>query len=131
MGTYGGASVTRLDRVDYRTPGEGRRTDVFGALLLGAYDDGELRWIGQVGTGFTDRMLTDLMARLEPLRCTAPAAEDPELRKVKGACFVEPQLVCEVQYLQMTSAGKLRAPSYKGLRPDKAPEDCVLEPPAV
>src|SRR5437764_4409678 len=81
------------------TPGEGRRTDVFGALLLGAYDDGELRWIGQVGTGFTDRMLTDLMARLEPLRCTAPAAEDPELRKVKGACFVDPQVVCEVEYL--------------------------------
>jgi bifunctional non-homologous end joining protein LigD len=113
------------------TPGEGRRTDVFGALLLGAYDDGQLRWIGQVGTGFTDRVLTDLMERLQPLRCEAPAVDDPELRKVKRACFVEPRLVCEVEYLQMTSAGKLRAPSYKGLRPDKAPEDCVLERPAV
>ncbi|MFN2543659.1 MAG: non-homologous end-joining DNA ligase [Actinomycetota bacterium] len=112
------------------TPGEGRRTDVFGALLLGAYDDGKLRWIGQVGTGFTDRMLGDLMERLEPLRCTKPAVADAELRKVKGACFVEPELVCEVEFLQMTNAGKLRAPSYKGLRVDKAPEDCILEPPA-
>jgi bifunctional non-homologous end joining protein LigD len=111
------------------TPGEGRRTDVFGALLLGAYDDGNLRWTGQVGTGFTDRMLEDLMRRLEPLRRTDPPIDDPELRKVKGARFVEPQLVCEVEYLEMTSAGKLRAPSYKGLRPDKAPEDCVLEKP--
>ena len=60
-----------------------------------------------------------------------PPIDDPELHKIKGARFVEPQLVCEVEYLQMTSAGKLRAPSYKGLRPDKEPEDSVLEPPAA
>jgi bifunctional non-homologous end joining protein LigD len=113
------------------TPGEGRRTDVFGALLVGAYIDGALTWIGQVGTGFTDRMLTDLRERLKPLQRKDPPIDDPELRKIKGAHFVEPQLVCEVEYLQMTSAGKLRAPSYKGLRPDKEPEDCVLEPPAT
>ena len=111
------------------TPGTGSRSKTFGALLVGAYDEGKLRWIGQVGTGFTDRMLADLMSRLEPLRCKDPAADDPELRRVKGACFVEPTLVCEVEFLQMTSAGKLRAPSYKGLRTDKAPEDCVLERP--
>jgi bifunctional non-homologous end joining protein LigD len=111
------------------TPGTGGRSTTFGALLVGAYDEGELRWIGQVGTGFTDRMLADLMKRLDPLRCTEPAVKDRELRRVKGACFVEPKLVCEVEYLQMTSAGKLRAPSYKGLRTDKAPEDCILERP--
>ena len=109
------------------TPGEGRRTDVFGALLVGAAVDGTLRWIGQVGTGFTDRMLTDLMERLKPLQRKDPPIDDAELRKVKGARFVEPTLVCEVEYLQMTSAGKLRAPSFKGLRPDKEPEDAVLE----
>jgi bifunctional non-homologous end joining protein LigD len=111
------------------TPGTGARSKSFGALLVGAYDEGRLRWIGQVGTGFTEQMLRDLMERLEPLRCGEPAADDPELRKVKGACFVEPKLVCEVEYLQMTSAGKLRAPSYKGLRTDKLPEDCILERP--
>jgi bifunctional non-homologous end joining protein LigD len=111
------------------TPGTGARSKSFGALLVGAYDDGKLRWIGQVGTGFTDRMLVDLMEQLEPLRREKPAVDDPELRKVKGACFVEPALVCEVEYLEMTSAGKLRAPSYKGLRTDKLPEDCILERP--
>ncbi|MBI4260625.1 MAG: ATP-dependent DNA ligase, partial [Actinobacteria bacterium] len=102
-------------------------------LLLGAYDrplpKGKLRWIGQVGTGFTGRMLDDLTSRLEPLVRKAPAIDDPELAKVKGARFVEPELVCEVEFLQITAAGKLRAPSYKGLRPDKPPEDCVLERP--
>jgi bifunctional non-homologous end joining protein LigD len=82
-----------------------------------------------VGTGFTDRMLADLMKRLQPLQCKEPAADDPELKRIKGACFVQPTLVCEVEYLQMTGAGKLRAPSYKGLRTDKLPEDCVLERP--
>jgi bifunctional non-homologous end joining protein LigD len=111
------------------TPGTGSRTNSFGALLVGAYDDSELRWIGQVGTGFTDRMLADLMARLEPLQRKDPPIDDPELKKVKGARFVEPVLVCEVEYLEMTGAGKLRAPSYKGLRTDKSPDDCILERP--
>jgi bifunctional non-homologous end joining protein LigD len=111
------------------TPGTGSRTTSFGALLVGAYDRGELRWIGQVGTGFTDRTLKDLMERLRPLQRKEPAVNDPELRRIRGACFVEPELVCEVEFLQMTSAGKLRAPSYKGLRVDKPPEDSVLERP--
>jgi len=111
------------------TAGTGSRGTTFGALLVGAYDKGKLRWIGQVGTGFTDRMLADLMGRLLPLQRKDPASDDPALRAVKGARFVEPTLVCEVEFLEMTGAGKLRAPSYKGLRTDKAPEDCVLERP--
>jgi bifunctional non-homologous end joining protein LigD len=111
------------------TPGTGSRGKTFGALLVGAYDRSRLRWIGQVGTGFTDRMLADLMDRLKPLQRKDPASDDPELRAVKGARFVEPTLVCEVEFLEMTGAGKLRAPSYKGLRTDKAPEDCILERP--
>ena len=51
---------------------------------------------------------------------------------MKGATFVEPQVVCEVEYLEITrSTHKMRAPSFKGLREDKAPEDCVLERPAM
>ena len=111
------------------TPGQGGRAGTFGALLVGAYDRGELRWVGQVGTGFTDRMLERLMDLLSPLESAAPASEDPELAAVKGATFVEPRLVCVVEYLEITkSTGKMRAPSFKGLRDDKAPEDCVLEP---
>jgi bifunctional non-homologous end joining protein LigD len=113
------------------TPGQGGRGSAFGALLVGAYRDGELLWIGQVGTGFTDRMLDEVMERLRELQADAPASRDRELRKVKGARWVRPELVCEVEYLSMTSVGKLRAPSFKGLRSDKLPEDCVLEPPAA
>ena len=111
------------------TPGTGSRGATFGALLLGAYRDGELIWIGQVGTGFTDGILRDLLKRLSDLEQSEPPIHDPELAAVKGARWVRPELVCEVEYLEMTRVGKLRAPSFKGLRPDKAPADCVLEPP--
>jgi ATP-dependent DNA ligase len=58
-----------------------------------------------------------------------PPIEDPDLAAVKGAIFVEPELVCEVEYLEITkSTKKMRAPSFKGLRPDKTPDECVLEP---
>jgi bifunctional non-homologous end joining protein LigD len=112
------------------TPGTGSRARTFGALLVGAYLDGDLVWIGQVGTGLTDPMLADLMERLVELEVPDPPVDDPGLRQLKGARWTRPELVCEVEYLAMTKAGKLRAPSYKGLRPDKVPEDCVLERPA-
>jgi bifunctional non-homologous end joining protein LigD len=100
-------------------------------VLIGAYLDGRLTWIGQVGTGFTEATIRDLMAKLRELETDEPPVEDPELRKVKGAHWVKPELVCEVEFLEMTSARKLRAPSFKGLRVDKLPEDCVWEPPAA
>jgi DNA ligase D-like protein (predicted ligase)/DNA ligase D-like protein (predicted polymerase)/DNA ligase D-like protein (predicted 3'-phosphoesterase) len=112
------------------TPGTGGRSSKFGALLVGAYHEGELRWVGQVGTGFTERMLDDLLERLRPLETDAPPIDDPALRKTKGAHWVRPEIVAEVEYLQQTKAGKLRAPAFKGLRPDKRPEECLLEPPA-
>jgi bifunctional non-homologous end joining protein LigD len=113
------------------TSGQGGRSKTLGALLLGAYDDGRLRWVGQVGTGFTDQMLDRLLEILRPLTRPVPAGDDEDLKKVRGAVFVEPVVVCEVSYLEFTrSTGKMRAPSFKGLRPDKTPEDCILEPPA-
>jgi bifunctional non-homologous end joining protein LigD len=112
------------------TPGQGGRGSTFGALLVGAYRDGKLMWIGQVGTGFTDQTLAQLMARLDEVAADAPAIDDPQLTRSKGARWTRPELVCEVEFLQITGAGKLRAPSFKGLRPDKLPEDCVLETPA-
>jgi bifunctional non-homologous end joining protein LigD len=70
------------------------------------------------------------MAALQPLVRKSPAGDDPELGKVKGATFVEPELVAEVEYLEITkSTKKMRAPSFKGLRDDKLPEDCILERP--
>jgi bifunctional non-homologous end joining protein LigD len=113
------------------TRGQGGRGASFGALLVGARVDGELRWVGQVGTGFTDQMLASLMKRLDDLAAAAPPIADPELSRVKGARWVRPELVVDVEYLQMTSAGKMRAPSFKGIRPDKLPEDAVMEPPVA
>ncbi len=108
------------------TPGQGGRGKTFGALLVGAYDGGELRWVGQVGSGLSDTQLTTLLERLQGLAAPEPAVE--ELRGVKGAVFVDPTLVCEVEYLEMTKGtGKMRAPVFKRLREDKLPEDCVLE----
>jgi bifunctional non-homologous end joining protein LigD len=113
------------------TPGQGGRTGRFGALLVGAIDAGSMRWVGQVGTGFNHQALDRLMEQLAPLVRDDPPIDDPSLRKVKGATFVEPELVCEVEYLEITkSSGKMRAPSFRGLRPDKTPDECVLEPPA-
>jgi bifunctional non-homologous end joining protein LigD len=112
------------------TPGQRSRGTSFGALLVGAIDEeGQLRWIGQVGTGFTDAMLKRVMEQLEPLVRPDSPIDDPELAAVKGATFVDPELVCEVEYLELTkSTKKMRAPSFKGLRPDKTPDECVLEP---
>jgi bifunctional non-homologous end joining protein LigD len=112
------------------TPGQGGRAGTFGALLVGAYDGGELIWIGQVGTGFTRQVLERVLDALRPsIRGTPPIA-DPELKRIKGATFVEPTLVCEVEYLEITRRErKMRAPSFKGLRSDKTPEECVLELP--
>jgi len=109
------------------TPGQGGRSSTFGALLVGAYtpDDGELLWVGQVGSGFSDASLVRLLEALEPLRRDDPPSA--ELADVTGAIFTDPELVCEIEFQEMTSAGKMRAPVFKGLRPDKSPSDCILD----
>ncbi len=110
------------------TPGQGDRAETFGALLVGAYDRGKLVWIGQVGTGFTDKMLATLLEHLKPLVAKRPAIDDPDLANAAGATFVKPEVVCEVEFLEITrSTNKMRVPSFKGLRDDKSPEDCILE----
>ena len=109
--------------------GEGRRGGSIGALLAGVYKDGTLIYAGHVGTGFTDRTLKVLQEKLTPLETSeapvpTPAKEDVDLR---GVHWVRPELVCEVEYLEFTSQFRMRAASFKGLREDKAPEDCVYE----
>jgi bifunctional non-homologous end joining protein LigD len=108
-------------------PGEGRRTDRIGALLMGVYEDGDrLRYAGRVGTGFTDRALEDLRDRLTPLRRdTSPFATAPKLPR--NAMFVDPRLVAEIEFREWTGEGVMRAPSFKGLRDDKPPAAVVRE----
>lgn len=112
------------------TSGTGSRSKTFGSLLVGAYIDGELTMIGQVGTGFTDATLADLMPRLKELETKERPVAEATVTGSRQASWVRPELVCEVEFLEMTKAGKLRAPSFKGLRFDKSPADCVLERPA-
>jgi bifunctional non-homologous end joining protein LigD len=110
------------------TPGGGSRSQTFGALLLGAYDDaGVLHWIGQVGTGFTGRVLDEMQRRLDAIEVDEPPSPDPELCDVKGARWVRPELVAEVLYLEVTRGRKLRAPTFRGLRPDIDPAECRID----
>lgn len=95
------------------------------SLLLGLYQGEKLVYVGKVGTGFTDLFLEGLHAQLNVLR----VKEQVSLEYAeKGAVqWVRPELVCEVKYLEFTDAGKLRAPVFKRLRPDKYPEEITLQ----
>jgi bifunctional non-homologous end joining protein LigD len=108
-------------------PGKGRRRERIGALLLGVYEpDGSLRYVGRVGTGFSEQELDRLAALLAPRqRPTSPFTSGE--RPPREAVFVEPRLVAEVEFTEWTRAGSVRHPSYKGLREDKPPEEVVRE----
>ena len=106
-------------------PGEGRRSQRIGALLMGSHESARpsdtaaaLRYAGRVGTGFTEQTLDDLAARLKPLRSDA-SPFDPPPKLPRNAQFVRPELVAEIEFREWTGDGLMRAPSYKGLREDK------------
>jgi bifunctional non-homologous end joining protein LigD len=109
------------------SPGAGNRADHFGALLLGYYEGDRLIYAGHVGTGFTRKTLDDLLRRLHARRReTSPFESTP---RIPGAVWVEPELVCEVEFTEWTNDGVLRHPSFKGLREDKPARDVVRETP--
>jgi bifunctional non-homologous end joining protein LigD len=113
------------------TQGQGRRARL-GALVLGVHDHGELRWAGNVGTGFTADAIDDLLSRLKPLRRRdSPFPRVPRMPRVRAAdvTWVEPRLVAEVEFAEWTHEGRLRAPSYLGLREDKLAWDVRREEP--
>lgn len=104
-------------------PGQGARAGGIGSLLLGVYDQWGLRYIGHVGTGFTERALADLERRLRPLqRSASPYVDEIPREFARQARWVEPRLVGEVAYESWTRDGRLRAPSWRGLREDVPPE---------
>jgi bifunctional non-homologous end joining protein LigD len=110
-------------------PGQNRFTGTLGGLLLGAHDPetGELTYLGDVGTGFSERDRDELQARLESLaRPRHPFAADPPREDVRRARWVDPVLVGEVRYRQFTrGAGRLRHTSWRGLRDDRARSEVV------
>jgi bifunctional non-homologous end joining protein LigD len=109
------------------TPGQGQRGPTLGSLLLAVSDGRRLHYAGNVGTGFTQGFLAELLPSL--LEREVPKPQFEGAPRLRGARFVRPELVCEVEYLKWTDDGKLRAASFKGLRPDKPPTDCVREDP--
>jgi len=112
------------------TKGQGRRSGRFGSLVLGVWRDGELAYAGNVGTGFTDRVIDDLLGKLRPLeQAESPFGTVPKMPKVRKAdvVWVRPELVAEVEFVEWTHDGRLRAPSFQGLRDDKPARDVHRE----
>src|SRR3954454_22671272 len=109
------------------TAPRGSRTEL-GALLVGHFEGDRLRYAGKVGTGFTRATLAELGGRLAPLvRETSPF--EPEKGIPRAATWVEPELVAQIAFMEWTSDGRLRHPSFLGLRMDKAAREVVREEP--
>ena len=110
--------------------GNGGRSSGIGALLLGIPGGAGLRFVGRVGTGFSEKDLARLKDMLGPLRTDeSPFSASLSGPDAKGVTYVRPELVGEVRYSEWTSDGRLRHPSWRGLRPDKAPADVKAEVP--
>ncbi len=110
-------------------PGTGHRADSIGSLLVGIPDSDGLRYVGRVGTGFTDRQLAELRTRLDGLaRSTSPLIDVPS-SDARDAHWVTPSLVGEVEFAELTADGRLRAPAWRGWRPDKNPDQVIRETP--
>jgi DNA ligase D-like protein (predicted ligase)/DNA ligase D-like protein (predicted polymerase)/DNA ligase D-like protein (predicted 3'-phosphoesterase) len=108
--------------------GEGGRTSGIGSLLMGIPAADGLRFVGRVGTGFTERDLANLKKTLAPLHTDeSPFEARLSTQDAKGVTFVKPTLVGEVRYSEWTSDNRLRQPSWRGLRPDKEPGKVVRE----
>jgi bifunctional non-homologous end joining protein LigD len=113
--------------------GEGSRSKSFGALLVGAYEGDKLRYVGSVGSGFSQKTLDALMPQLQE-RATdeMPFNEDPRAmgqgrfgKPIRDPVWVAPELIARVEFRELTSVGRLRAPTFKGLRGDIDPSECT------
>ena len=107
------------------TPGEGGRSSSLGSLVVGVTEGDRLVSCGKVGTGFTEQSLALVKRELEPLRTDRSPFSGRQ--PPKGTIFVQPKLVAHVEFREWTKSGTLRAPSFKGLRTDISPQECVRE----
>ncbi|MES2690420.1 MAG: DNA ligase D [Bacteroidota bacterium] len=109
----------------------------FSSLLVGVYKGKKLMYTGKIGTGFSDQLQKELMKQFKPLIATkSPFTSSPDINKASRfrpnpphatATWLQPKLVCEVSFAEMTSDGVMRHPSFEGMRSDKKTKDVVLE----
>ena len=109
----------------YTEPQGSRRR--FGALLLGYYEDRDLRYAGRVGTGFDEATLESLGRRLERLERPDSPFADASSIEVKRPHWVDPELVAQIGFTEWTRHGRLRHPRFLGLRDDKAASEVIRE----
>ena len=107
------------------TEGKGSRKH-FGALLLGAYRNGKLRYFGHSGTGFSENGMRETIERLKPLFIDKPSVENPPKIPEKIQ-WVKPKLVCEVAFAEWTEDEQMRQTTFLSLREDKDPKEVVRE----
>ena len=108
----------------YTSPRGGRKH--FGALILGEYKDGELKYIGHTGTGFNDQALKDLWEEMQPLKSDkSPFGE--KIKVNQPVTWVKTKLVCEISYTEITKDNMRRHPVYLQLRPDKNPDEVTAD----
>jgi ATP-dependent DNA ligase len=104
-------------------PGQGQRKSFFGGLLLGAYDSGKLRYLGRVGSGFSFSELEEISKEFK-ISNESPFYQPPALQGVR---WLQPELVLEVEAMEVTKKGHLRAPVFLRKRIDKLPEECTID----
>jgi bifunctional non-homologous end joining protein LigD len=109
------------------SPGQGRRANGIGAILVGIPENGTVRYVGKVGTGFSDRQLDEMLHVLEQNERPSPTLEGVPGPESRNARWVAPILVGEVEFAEWTATGRLRQPSWRGWRPDKSLTDVRVE----
>lgn len=116
------------------TRGEGSRSNSFGALLVGAHTDDGLLFLGAVGTGFSEKTIDALVPQLKELASDeCPFVDDPTGtggrfgKPIKNPSWLRPELVAKVEFRELTAGHRLRAPSFKGLHPDKNADECSFK----
>jgi len=111
------------------TTGTGKRGELLGSLITACYYQGKLKYVGKVGTGFTEDQLAELLKKLEKLKVNkCPIEPEPELKLPPGRepIWIKPKLICEVKFMNLSEDLVMRAPVFLRLREDKLPEECQL-----